>query len=479
MNDNRPNRRRERVLWSSITAVLVIVVLVLASTPSAFAQARSDTDQAMEILESVFRFIQESYVEDVDTDTLLEGALRGLFESLDDPYSAYLDEADMRNLTDTTEGEFGGVGMFIAKERPQENAEDSGFVEIIAPIDDTPAFRAGLRAGDLIVGLRDADGEEFLPTDEMSIDEAVDRLRGAPGTRVVIRVRRGERAEFTVTLERAVIQVPTARHAMIDEEIAFLRIIRFTPQTVQAVQEAIDFFEQNDYQQLIIDLRTNPGGLLSSVIDVTDLFFDDGTIVGTSSRVPQENDRFTATDGVSVDPEIPVVVLINQGSASAAEIMAGALQDRDRAYLIGETTFGKGSVQQIRRIADGGFRLTMSRYYLPSGRFIDEVGVDPDLSVETPELTDDETEAYAELRNSGRIESWVSDNLDPSDPQIDRFVDGLQNEGFNVPDRFIKVTIRDELNRQNNQTQVYDLEYDVVLQEAVELLREGQVPAGR
>jgi len=479
MNDNRPNRRRERVLWSSITAVLVIVVLVLASTPSAFAQARSDTDQAMEILESVFRFIQESYVEDVDTDTLLEGALRGLFESLDDPYSAYLDEADMRNLTDTTEGEFGGVGMFIAKERPEENAENSGFVEIIAPIDDTPAFRAGLRAGDLIVGLRDADGEEFLPTDEMSIDEAVDRLRGTPGTRVVIQVRRGERAEFTVTLERAVIQVPTARHAMIDEEIAFLRIIRFTPQTVQAVQEAIDFFEQNDYQELIIDLRTNPGGLLSAVIDVTDLFFDDGTIVGTSSRVPQENDRFTATDGVSVDPEIPVVVLINQGSASAAEIMAGALQDRDRAYLIGETTFGKGSVQQIRRIADGGFRLTMSRYYLPSGRFIDEVGVDPDLSVETPELTDDETEAYAELRNSGRIESWVSDNLDPSDPQIDRFVDGLQNEGFNVPDRFIKVTIRDELNRQNNQTQVYDLEYDVVLQEAVELLREGQVPAGR
>lgn len=479
MNDNRPNRRRERVLWSSITAVLVIVVLVLASTPSAFAQARSDTDQAMEILESVFRFIQESYVEDVDTDTLLEGALRGLFESLDDPYSAYLDEADMRNLTDTTEGEFGGVGMFIAKERPEENAENSGFVEIIAPIDDTPAFRAGLRAGDLIVGLRDADGEEFLPTDEMSIDEAVDRLRGTPGTRVVIQVRRGERAEFTVTLERAVIQVPTARHAMIDEEIAFLRIIRFTPQTVQAVQEAIDFFEQNDYQELIIDLRTNPGGLLSAVIDVTDLFFDDGTIVGTSSRVPQENDRFTATDGVSVDPEIPVVVLINQGSASAAEIMAGALQDRDRAYLIGETTFGKGSVQQIRRIADGGFRLTMSRYYLPSGRFIDEIGVDPDLSVETPELTDDETEAYAELRNSGRIESWVSDNLDPSDPQIDRFVDGLQNEGFNVPDRFIKVTIRDELNRQNNQTQVYDLEYDVVLQEAVELLREGQVPAGR
>jgi carboxyl-terminal processing protease len=479
MNDNRPNRRRERVLWSSITAVLVIVVLVLASTPSAFAQARSDTDQAMEILESVFRFIQESYVEDVDTDTLLEGALRGLFESLDDPYSAYLDEADMRNLTDTTEGEFGGVGMFIAKERPEENAEDSGFVEIIAPIDDTPAFRAGLRAGDLIVGLRDVDGEEFLPTDEMSIDEAVDRLRGTPGTRVVIQVRRGERAEFTVTLERAVIQVPTARHAMIDEEIAFLRIIRFTPQTVQAVQEAIDFFEQNDYQELIIDLRTNPGGLLSAVIDVTDLFFDDGTIVGTSSRVPQENDRFTATDGVSVDPEIPVVVLINQGSASAAEIMAGALQDRDRAYLIGETTFGKGSVQQIRRIADGGFRLTMSRYYLPSGRFIDEVGVDPDLSVETPELTDDETEAYAELRNSGRIESWVSDNLDPSGPRIDRFVDGLQNEGFNVPDRFIKVTIRDELNRQNNQTQVYDLEYDVVLQEAVELLREGQVPAGR
>ena len=476
----QPKRRRhERVLWSSVTATLVIAVLILGSATPAVAQNGDETDQAMDIFESVFRFVQQNYVDEVDPEVLLEGALAGLFESLEDPYSAYLSDVDMRNLTDTTEGEFGGVGMFIAKERSEEDEENTGFVEIIAPIDDTPAFRAGLRAGDLIVGVRDADQDEFFVTDEMSIDEAVDRLRGVPGTRVVIRVRRGERAEFNVTLERAVIQVPTARYAMIDDEIAFLRIIRFTPQTVEVVQEAIDFFVENDYEQMIIDLRTNPGGLLDAVIDVADLFFEQGTIVGTSSRVPQENETFTATAGSIVDSDIPVVVLINQGSASAAEILAGALQDRDRAYLIGETTFGKGSVQQIRRVADGGFRLTMSRYYLPSGRFIDEVGVDPDLAVETPELDDDETEAYADLLNSGRIESWVRGNTSPTDREVDRFVDQLQDDGFGVPDRFIEVAIRDELNRQNNVTQVYDLEYDVVLQEAVELLREGRVPASR
>jgi carboxyl-terminal processing protease len=467
------------MLWSSVTAVLVIAILVLGSATPAIAQSRNDTEQVMDIFESVFRFVQDNYVDEVDPEVLLEGALRGMFESLDDPYSAYLDDIDMRNLTDTTEGEFGGVGMFIAKERSAEDEENTGYVEIIAPIEDTPAFRAGLRAGDLIVALREADDDEFLPTEEMSIDEAVDRLRGVPGTRVVIRVRRGERAEFNVSLERAIIQVPTARYAMIDDEIAFLRIIRFTPQTVEVVREAIESFESNNYQELIIDLRTNPGGLLDSVIEVADLFFDQGTIVGTSSRVPQENDRFTATDGILVDPDIPVVVLINQGSASAAEILAGALQDRERAYLLGETTFGKGSVQQIRRVGDGGFRMTMSRYYLPSGRFIDEIGVDPDLAVETPELSDDETEDYAELLNGGRIEEWVRGNTRPSERQIDQFVDRLQNDGFEVPDRFIEVAIRDELNRQNNETLVFDLEYDVVLREAVELLREGGVPGQR
>jgi len=474
------NKRAERVVWSAVTLVLASVILVLVLTPSVFAQGPSteqgDTEEALEVFENVFRFVQENYVEEVDPEVLLEGALTGLFESLEDPYSMYLDTAAMRGLTDTTTGEFGGVGMYIAKERPEDDEEGSGYVEIVAPIEDTPAFRAGMRAGDLIIGVRDADEDEFTPTAELTIDQAVDKLRGTPGSKVVIRVRRGERAVFNVTLERAIIQVPTARYAMIDGDIGYLRIIQFTPLTVEAVAEAVEFFEENNYESMIVDVRTNPGGRLDSVIDVADLFLDGGTIVGTASRIPMENDRFTAESETLIDEDIPVVVLINQGSASAAEILAGALQDRNRAYLIGKTTFGKGSVQQVRRVAEGGFRLTMSRYYLPSGRFIDKVGVDPDLEIEPPQLTDEESEIYAELLNSERIVDWVEENRAPTEREIERFVDSLQSGDFDLRDRWIEIAIRDEVNRQNNVQQVYDLEHDVMLQSAVELLEDGELP---
>ncbi|MFP4376875.1 MAG: S41 family peptidase [Spirochaetales bacterium] len=474
------NRRTERVVWSAVTVALASLVLILVLAPPAFAQGRSaeqsDTEAALEVFENVFRFVQENYVEEIDPEVLLEGALSGLFESLEDPYSMYLDAAAIRGLTDTTTGEFGGVGMYIAKERPENEEEGSGYVEVVAPIEDTPAFRAGMRAGDLIIGVRDFEEEEFTSTSELTIDEAVDMLRGTPGSKVVIRVRRGERAEFNVTLERAIIQVPTARYAMIDGDIGYLRIIQFTPQTVAAVTEAVEFFEANEYRSMIVDVRTNPGGRLDSVIDVADLFLEGGTIVGTASRIPMENDRFTAESETIVDEDTPVAVLINEGSASAAEILAGALQDRNRAYLIGETTFGKGSVQQIRRVADGGFRLTMSRYYLPSGRFIDKVGVDPDLEVIPPQLSDEESEIYAELLNSERIIDWVEENLDPTEREIEQFVDSLQSGEFDLPDRWIEIAISDEVNRQNNVQQVYDLEHDVVLQTAVELLEDGELP---
>ena len=467
--------RRERAVWASLTALLVIVVLVFTITPSVFAQNRSQTDQIVDVFESVLRFIEESYVDEVDLDALLEGALKGMFDSLDDPYSTYLDAESMRGLTDTTSGEFGGVGMYISKQRTDANDARSGFVEIVAPIEDTPAFRAGVRAGDLIVALRDQNDEEFASTEGLSIDEVVGRLRGTPGTEVTIRIRRGTRAEFPVTLERAIIEVPTVKYAMIPGEIGFLRVIQFTPRTAGRIEDAVEFFEANGYRSMIIDLRSNPGGLLTGVIDVADLFFERGTIVGTSGRIPQENERFTATPGIVVSEDIPVVVIIDEGSASAAEILAGALQDRGRAYLVGETTYGKGSVQQVRRLVRGGFRLTMSRYYLPSGRFIDRVGVEPDRFVEPSELSDDEAVQYAELITSGRIAEFVSANPSPGEQSIDEFVDTLQADGFAVPARWIRLTIRNEVNRQSGTEIVYDLEFDEMLQEAIRLLQTGEV----
>ncbi len=477
MPESKKERRRERAFWVGLSSVLVGLVLFLAVIPSVFSQTYSESDRAMSIFESIFRFVEQNYVDEVDPDVLLEGALKGLFESLDDPYSAYLDESDMRILTDTTSGEYGGVGMIISKQRPENGDGDTGFVEVVSPIEDTPAYRAGVRAGDLILAIQDPESGDFLTTEEMSIDQAVDRLRGVEGTQVTIQIRRGARAEFPITITRQIIEYPTVKYAMIPEAIGFLRISNFTPRTTDRVRDALAFFEENNYTSMIIDLRSNPGGLLDSVIDVADLFFDSGTIVGTAGRVAANNERVTASPGMEFPEDLPVVVLIDEGSASAAEILAGALQDRGRAVLLGETSYGKGSVQTIRPIGDGGFRLTMSKYYLPSGRFIDKIGVSPDQELQPPELDDDQQETYIELLSAPEVVEWAQDNLDATDDEVDAFAAKLQQEGFDLPDRWVRRVVHEELNRQNNVIVPYDLDFDTVLREAVRMLAEGEISA--
>lgn len=477
MPENSRPKRRERAFWVGLTSVLIGLVLLLAVAPSVFAQSFSDTDRVLSIFENIFRFVEENYVDDVDPQVLLEGALEGLFNSLDDPYSAYLDETDMRSLNDTTTGEYGGVGMLISKQRPDDGNGDTGYVEVISPIEDTPAHRVGVRAGDVILGIEDPDTGEFVSTDEMSIDQAVDRLRGLPRTPVTIKVRRGETAVFPITIVREIIEFPTVKFAMIAEEIGFLRISNFTPRTTDRILDALELFQQNDYTSMIIDLRSNPGGLLDSVVKVADLFFSSGTIVGTSGRRSTENERFVAQSSTSVPAHLPIVVLIDQGSASAAEILAGALQDRGRAVLLGETSYGKGSVQQIRRVGDGGFRLTMSKYYLPSGRFIDKIGVSPDEELLPPELDDDQQQVYVELLSSPLVVEWVGGNHNPTESQIESFVVELQRGDYDLPDRWVRRAVRNEVNRQNNIVAPYDLDFDTVLQEAVRMLQEGEVPA--
>jgi len=471
------DRRRDRVLWGGIGGVLLVVLLVLTITPSVFAQQYDETDQALDVMETVFRFIQENYVDDVDVQALLEGALTGMFESLDDPYSVFLDEPAMRALNDSYYGNFSGVGIYISKQQPEGEDSDSraGFVEVISPIEGTPAYRAGIEAGDLIVGIKPPGDTEFISTEGLTIDEVVSYIRGEQGTVVTLNIRRGPRAEFPVELVRETIELPTVRHAMIPDGIAYLRITQFSETTVDEVEAAVDSFVAERYQSMIIDLRSNPGGSLSGVVDVADLFFDRGTIVGTSLRDSSQNERFNATPGVAVDPDIPIVVLIDKGSASASEILAGALQDRGRAVLVGETTYGKGSVQWFRSLGDTGFKLTTARYYLPSMRYIDGIGVDPDREVIAPELTDDQVEVYADLRVSNRIPEWVEQHLDATDDEIQQFIDLLRGDGYDLPDRWLRLLIKGELDNQNHVDLVYDLEFDVVLQEAVRMLRTGEV----
>lgn len=467
---------KQRAFWVGLTGALVLFLFILVSTPSLLAQGSKSQDQRLfTILEQVYQFIQNNYVDEVDSETLIQGALEGMFEALGDQHSAYLTDEELRSLTDTTSGEFGGVGMYINKEvRETEEGEPraEGYIEVVSPIEDTPAYRAGLRAGDLIVSV---EGE---PTDDLSVDEVVDRLRGAPGTEVEITIRRGRTQEFPVSLERAVIQIPTVKHAMIRDRIGYLRIIQFTPHTDERIREAVESFRDNEYESMIIDLRNNPGGVLDGVVDVADLFFDGGLVVGTRGRVESENKEYRAAEGRFVEEDVPIVVLIDGGSASAAEILAGAMKDRDRAFLLGETTYGKGSVQQVRSVGLGGFRLTMARYYTPDGTYIDEKGITPHEEMAEPELSEEELESYANLRRENRITEFVQEqeNMKPSDEQIEQFIRQLKEEGIALSERYLRRMIRTEINRLGNRSEVYDLEYDVVLQEAVRLIESGEVP---
>jgi carboxyl-terminal processing protease len=453
---------RERTLWIVITAFLIAVIVLLSFTPRVLAgNQEAETQRLLSTFFEVFRFVQENYVEEekVTSDNLIEGAMRGMFEALDDPHSAYLSPEEMRDLDDTTMGRFGGVGLIISK-------IDRG-VEVVSPIEGTPAYRAGVSAGDIIVAV---DGESVV---DLNIDEVLSVLRGEPGSSVTMTIVRGKALRFDVRVVRDMIEVPTVRQDMIPGGIAYLRIIQFTPLTVDRVEDSLQQFTDSGYNSLIIDLRSNPGGLLSGVIDISDFFLSKGPIVSTRSRVPSENHVFYASSRNTIVPEdLPIVVLIDRGSASASEILAGALQDTGRATIMGEKSYGKGSVQQIKRVGDAGFRLTMSRYYTPLGKNIDKIGISPDVPVQEPELTEEEEQALSRILEEELITDFLSRYPNPTDADIDSFERELAGKDIQLNDRYIRRLVRNELNRTNNNPPVYDLEFDLVLQEAVNYLRD-------
>jgi carboxyl-terminal processing protease len=453
---------RERTLWIVVTAFLASIIVLLTFVPRVLAgNQEAENQRLLGMFFEVFRFVQQNYVDEdkVKPDVLVEGALRGMFEALDDPYSAYLSAEEMRDMDDTTTGRFGGVGLIIAK-------IDRG-VEVVSPIDGTPAYRAGVNAGDLIVAV---DGESVV---EKTMDEVLAVLRGDPGTPVTMTIVRGKNLRFDVRVIRDMIEVPTVRMAMIPGGIGYLRIIQFTPLTKERVQEALNDFDENGYRSMIVDLRSNPGGLLSAVVDVTDYFLSSGPIVSTRSRVPSENHVFYASSRNTIVPDdLPVVVLIDRGSASASEILAGALQDTERATIMGEKSYGKGSVQQIKRIGDAGFRLTMSRYYTPLGKNIDHIGIVPNIQVQQPELTEEEEQALSRIIDENLIKDFVARHPETTDGEVASFIRELASKGIRLDERYIRRMIRLELDRTNNSPPVYDLDYDITLQEAVKFLRD-------
>ncbi|MEW5972423.1 MAG: S41 family peptidase [Pseudomonadota bacterium] len=327
----------------------------------------------------VYARIKADYVESVDDKTLLTHAIRGMLAGLD-PHSTYLDPEEFKELQAGTSGTFGGLGIEVGME--------DGFVKVIAPIDDTPAQRAGLQAGDLIIRLDDK------PVQGMSLNDAVKLMRGEPGTKIKLTVvRKGLEKPLELSLERAIIRVKSVKSRVLEPGYAYVRITQFQSQTGEQLRQTVEDLQKQaggKLKGLVLDLRNNPGGVLQASVSVADAFLDDGLVVYTDGRVKDAKLRYSAHPGDLLNGA-PMVVLVNGGSASASEIVAGALQDHKRAIIMGSKTFGKGSVQSIQELANGGaVKLTTSRYYTPSGRSIQAEGIVPDILL--PQITVDKVE---------------------------------------------------------------------------------------
>jgi carboxyl-terminal processing protease len=328
------------------------------------------TYQLLDLFGEVFEKVRTDYVEEKTDQEIIEAAIQGMLSSLD-PHSSFLNADHFKDMQVQTKGQFGGLGI-------QVSMDPSGLIKIISPIDDTPAFKAGIKAGDLISHL---DGEAV---NGLTLNQAVDKMRGPVGADMTMTIRRNGEKPFDVTVTRAVIKVPSVRHRL-EGDIGYVRITSFTEQTEIGLRKAIDAFNEEKGDRLkgiVLDLRNNPGGLLDQAIAVSDAFLSRGEIVSTRSRRVEDIQRFNARPGDIADG-LPIVVLINGGSASASEIVAGALQDHARALILGTRSFGKGSVQTIIPMgSNGAMRLTTARYYTPSGRSIQAVGIEPDIKVE-------------------------------------------------------------------------------------------------
>ena len=354
--------------------VAVVVVFSLRQDIGAATPNSAETYKQLNLFGEVFERVRSNYVSDVNDDSLIESAINGMLTSLD-PHSNYMNTKNFNDMKVQTRGEFGGLGIEVSME--------NGLVKVVSPIDDTPAARAGLKPGDLITQL---DGE---PVQGMTLPEAVEKMRGPINSEIKLTIRREGRDPFDVKLTRATIRIQSVRSHMEGDDIGYIRITTFNEQTDVGLNSAMKSLKQQagaKLRGLIVDLRNNPGGLLDQAVAVSDAFLDKGEIVSTRGRRSDDAQRYNARPG-DVASGLPIVVLINGGSASASEIVAGALQDHHRAILLGTKSFGKGSVQTIIPLAGhGAMRLTTARYYTPSGRSIQAKGIDPDIVVEAAKI---------------------------------------------------------------------------------------------
>lgn len=357
--------------WSIFTASLLSATILFTPAYAAKSKAEEsvDTYEMLNLFGEVMERAKVSYVEDVTDKKLIESAINGMLVSLD-PHSSYLDAQSFKYMNEQTKGKFGGLGIEVTME--------NGLVKVVSPIDDTPAFKAGLKSGDYISHI---DGEQVMG---MTLNDAVDKMRGTVGSKVKLSIRRVNNKPFDVTLKREEIKIQSVKSSIKGNDVSYIRITSFSEDTDKMIEKAFNKAKKElkrDLKGIVIDVRNNPGGLLDQAVSVSDLFLDKGEIVSTRSKNAEDTVKYNAKSG-DIAKGLPIVILVNDGSASASEILAGALQDHKRAVIVGEKTFGKGSVQTVIPLGKyGAMRLTTARYYTPSGRSIQATGIVPDVEV--------------------------------------------------------------------------------------------------
>lgn len=386
-----PNNMRKSTYF--LVGIVLGLSLAIGHSVYALKDKQDIPFEELQAFTEVFSRIKSDYVESVDDKQLIEDAIKGMLNGLD-PHSSYLNTAEFSELKIGTTGKFGGLGIEVGME--------NGFVKVISPIDDTPAARAGIQASDLIIKLDDK------PVKGMTLNEAVKLMRGKPNTDIVLTIiREGELKPLVITITREIIRVKSVKNRMLEPGYGYVRITNFQSRTTTDLLKAIsDLQKQDKLEGLILDLRNNPGGVLNGAVGVSDAFINDGLIVYTEGRIDDSSHRYLATPGDSLNGA-PLVILINGGSASASEIVAGAMQDHNRAIIMGTKSFGKGSVQTIQELRNGSaVKLTTARYFTPDGRSIQAKGIVPDIELSTLSITAKDSnrkESFSEKDLQGRL----------------------------------------------------------------------------
>src|SRR5690349_23988790 len=402
-------------LIAAAAATLILFGLhqdVGAASPASTSANTAETYKQLNLFGDVFEIVRNGYADDVKDDQLVEGAINGMLTALD-PHSNYLNAKNFNDMKVQTRGEFGGLGIEVSME--------NGLVKVVSPIDDTPAAHAGLKPGDLITHL---DGN---PVQGLTLPEAVEKMRGPVNSDINLTVRREGQEPFDVKLTRAIIKIQSVRSHLEGNNIAYIRITSFNEQTDVGLNNAMKNLRQqanNKLLGLVLDLRNNPGGLLDQAVAVSDAFLEKGEIVSTRGRRSEDAQRYNARPG-DIAQGLPVAVLINGGSASASEIVAGALQDHHRAILLGTKSFGKGSVQTIIPLpGHGAMRLTTARYYTPSGRSIQAKGIDPDIVVEAAKIEKEKGEKGDKVATATDLKKDDSGDGPPEQTSVDPSIMG-------------------------------------------------------